>query len=139
MMHEPDAFDILRAEAAAADAHGVEIREIATDEDFRASLKDLDGRCERTRHRLGEVDLQLMNLFDQRFGRFAEPMTPSDASRALCEHHEQVQKTKSASGKRAWFDRIGPERIYMRHAYRISRQPIAPDLYVHDWITSQHA
>ena len=50
---------------------------------------------------------------------------------ALCEHHEAVQRAKSADGKRPWFDRIGHDRIYIRHAYREPRRQIVPERYVH--------
>ena len=46
---------------------------------------------------------------------------------------EAVQRAKSAAGKRPWFDRIGQDRIYIRHAYREARPTIQPDRYVHDY------
>ncbi|MFH1605491.1 MAG: hypothetical protein ABIH03_16470, partial [Pseudomonadota bacterium] len=38
-----------------------------------------------------------------------------------------------ADGKRPWFDRLAPDRIYMRHRYREAKRPIAPDRFVHDY------
>ena len=51
--------------------------------------------------RLAEVDLQMASLFDDRFSHFAEPLSPADAARLICEHHETIQKRKSSDGKRA--------------------------------------
>jgi len=126
-----DGFDLLRAEAGAADARGFEIKSIESDDEFITSLQDLDCRYEEARQCLGEVESQLLALFDERFGSFAEPMSPGQYALAICEHHEKIQKQKSAEGKRPWFDRLGPNRIYMRHRYREGRWPIAPDRFVH--------
>jgi hypothetical protein len=60
-------------------------------------------------------------------------MNDSDCALALCAHHESVQQGKSADGKRPWFDRIGKNRIYLRHAYRTPRRDILPNRYVHDY------
>ena len=128
-----DGFDLLRAEATAADAAGFEITSIGNDGDFVTSLHELDRRYEDAHRRLGEVDLQIANLFDARFVPFAEPMSPGPCALAMCEHHENIQKHKSADGKRPWFDRLGPDRIYMRHRYREPRRPIAPDRFVHEY------
>lgn len=128
-----DGFDLLRAEAAAADATGFEVTSIGRDGNFVTSLHDLDRRYEDAQWRLGEVDLQIAALFDERFAAFAEPMSPELCAVAMCEHHEKVQKHKSADGKRPWFDRLGPNRIYMRHRYREPRRPIAPERFVHEY------
>lgn len=128
-----DAFDLIRALAGNNDARGFEISSIGKDADFVRSLEDLDSRYETARLRLGEVDLQTATLFDDRFSCFAEPMSPFEAARVICEHHETIQKRKSAEGKRAWFDRLGPDRIYMRHRYREPRRDIMPGRYVHDY------
>ncbi len=128
-----DGFDLLRAEAAVADARGFPVASISRDNDFGICLHGLDGRYEEARRRLAEVDFQLANLFDERFGPFAEPMSLDKYAQAICEHHETIQKHKSADGKRPWFDRLGPDRIYMRHRYREARREIAPDRLVHEY------
>jgi hypothetical protein len=128
-----DGFDLLRAEAAAADARGFEITSIGHDGEFAASLHGLDRRYEHARRWLSEVDLQIAGLFDERFGEFAEPMSPDQCALVMCEHHEKIQKHKSADGKRPWFDRLGRDRIYMRHRYREVRRPIAPGRFVHQY------
>lgn len=128
-----DAFDIMRAEAAIADAHGLDVHQVANIHDFRASLIDLERKYEEACHHLGGVDLQIRNLFDERFSRFAEPMDVAQCAMAICEHHEVIQRAKSNSGKRAWFDRLGPSRIYMRHSYRIERPTPQPTRFVHDY------
>jgi len=98
------------------------------------SVEGLHERFEAAHHALGEVtitSLSLQNLFAERFGAFAEPLDAGDSALALCIHHEGVQKAKG--DKRPWFDRIGKDRIYVRHAYRESRRDIQPDRYVHDY------
>lgn len=128
-----DAFDLLRAEAANADARGYEICSIAKDGDFAVSVHGLDHRYQEARRCLGDLDLQLVNLFDGRFEAFVQPLDSAQCALAICEHHERIQKQKSDRGKLPWFDRLGPQRIYIRHRYREARWPIAPDRFVHDY------
>jgi hypothetical protein len=132
-----DAFDILRAKAAAPDARGFEVTSIGRDDDFEQSIRALDSHNEETRQRLGDVDLQMQNLFDDRFSRFAQPMTSGECARAICEHHETIQTAKG--DKRKWFDWLDSHRIYMRHQYRILRRPLEPDRYVHDYRGSRES
>jgi len=128
-----DGFDILRAEAGAADAMGFQISTIGKDKDFVTSLEGLDRRYETVRRRLADIDLRIAGLFDERFSDFAEPMSPDQSAILMCEHHEKIQKSKSAGGKLAWFDRLGPDQIYMRHRYRPSRRNIEPTRFVHEY------
>jgi len=131
-----DAFDVLKAEAAAKDAQGYVVPTIDRNADFKRSVNGLHERFEAAYQVLGEVtltSLSLQNLFAQRFVAFAEPMEPGACGLALCAHHETVQRAKSADGKRPWFDRIGGDRIYIRHAYREPRREIQPGRYVHDY------
>jgi hypothetical protein len=131
-----DAFDILKAEAAQLDSQGFVLSAIEKDSDFKKSVRSLDKQFERAHFALGETiikGLMLQNLFSQRFGGFAEPMDATTCAHALCTHHETIQRGKSAEGKRPWFDRIGNDRIYIRHAYREARREIQPDRYVHDY------
>jgi hypothetical protein len=131
-----DAFDVMKAEAAGRDAQGYDVPQIAGNQGFKQSVKQLHARFAATHAALGEValaSLSLANLFNERFGVFAEPMSESDCALALCAHHETVQRGKSADGKRPWFDRLGDDRIYIRHAYRTPRRDILPDRYVHDY------
>lgn len=131
-----DAFDILKAEAARLDTQGFAVSKIANDTDFEKSTNGLHDRFEAAHQAFAEVptaNLSLQNLFGERFKCFAEPMDSATCALALCNHHEAVQKSKSADGKRPWFDRIGNERIHIRHAYRESRRDIQPDRYLHDY------
>lgn len=131
-----DGFDLLRAEAARPDAQGFAVPQIAADPDFERSVSGLHERFEAAHHALGEVNLAsgaLPGLFTDRFGVFAEPMDAAACALALCTHHETVQRKKSADGKRPWFDRLGQDRIYIRHAYRVPRREVTPDRYVHDY------
>ena len=129
-----DAFDVLKAEAARWDVQGYTLPSIARDSDFNGSVKGLHERFELAHRALGEVtitSLSLQNLFGERFKTFAEPMDAGACALALCAHHEVVQEAKGH--KRPWFDRIGKDRIYVRHAYRQPRRDIQPNRYVHDY------
>lgn len=131
-----DAFDVLRAEASRLDASGFVVPTIARDREFSECAKALSVSFERAHHTLGEVAIKttsLQNLFAERFAPFAEPLSTADCAFALCAHHEKVQQAKSADGKRPWFDRLGKDRIYIRHAYRESRRPIQPYRYLHEY------
>jgi hypothetical protein len=128
-----DAFDLLLAEAAAPDARGFIVTAIATDEDFRTSVRNLENRYAAAQAALSEVITpigSLQHLFAEKFSDLGEPMDPGRCAEALCAHHEQVQKKKSAGGKRPWFDRLSTDRIYVRHPYRKPRKEILPKRYV---------
>lgn len=131
-----DAFDVLKAVAASADAQGFDVPAIASDPDFRRCVDGLHERFEAAYHALGAVStprLSLASLFSERFKVFAEPLDAGDCARALCLHHEAIQRAKSPDGKRPWFDRIGTDRIYVRHAYREPRGDIRPNRYLHGY------
>jgi hypothetical protein len=131
-----DGFDVLKSEAGGLDAQGFAVHEIAGDKDFEQSVKSLHRRFEAAHRLLGDVTIastSLQNVFAERFQRFAEPMDLAACAVALCAHHENVQRAKSADGKRPWFDRIGPDRIYVRQQYRAPRRDLLPDRYVHDY------
>jgi hypothetical protein len=131
-----DAFDVMLAVGACLDANGFDVRTIASDKDFTKSVADLDGQFVKVHRALGEVavaGVSLQNLFGERFRTFAEPMDAAACAVSLCEHHEKVQRAKSADGKRPWFDRLGNHRIYVRHAFRAERRDIVPNQYVHDY------
>jgi hypothetical protein len=131
-----DAFDRLRSEAATVDATGFEVTRIAKDPDFQKSTQDLHKRFATTQQTLAEVtftNASLQHLFENRFARFADPLDAGTCALLLCEHHERVQRDKSAAGKRSWFDRLGTNRIYVRHAYREKRRDIQPKRYLHDY------
>lgn len=130
-----DGFDILKAEAAKYDAQGFSVPTISGDAEFAQSVKDLHVRFETVHEALGEVSTGtvIQGLFADRFAVFSEPLAPKDCALALCGHHEGIQQAKSANGKRPWFDRLGEDRIYIRHAYREKRRDIEPDRYLHDY------
>ena len=131
-----DAFDVLKSEAAQLDAQGFDVSLIARERDFRKSVDGLHKRFEAAHRALGELNIasvSLQYIFDRRFSAFAEPMDAGVCARALCSHHEAVQRSKSADGKRPWFDRIGQDHIYVRHQYREARREIMPGRYVHDY------
>ena len=131
-----DAFDVLRAEAAAPDARGFVVPDVARNATFRASVNRLDERFATAHRALREITatpFSLPNLFDERFGKLAELMDAPTCALALCEHHEAIQRAKSAAGKRPWFDRIGGDRIYIRQAYRIGKPDVVSARYLHTY------
>ena len=131
-----DAFDVLKAEAARPDGQGFVVTGISNDRDFAKSVEGLHQRFSAAHRALSEITfakVSLPNLFSDRFGVFAEPMDAGTCAIHLCAHHEAVQRGKSADGKRPWFDRIGADRIYVRHDYRAQRVAIRPRRYVHDY------
>jgi hypothetical protein len=131
-----DGFDLLRAEAARREVQGFVVSTIASDDDFKRSVAGLHGRFASAYRTLGEAVLSgssLQSLFMERFAGFSDPQDAGETALALCAHHESVQRGKSADGKRPWFDRLGQDRIYIRHAYRIPRRAIEPGRYVHDY------
>jgi hypothetical protein len=131
-----DAFDLLRSVAAGCDSHGFPTSAIRDDADFVKSIHNLHERFEAAHHALAVINLgstSLPSLFDERFGAFAGRMDVVECARNLCTHHEAIQRAKSADGKRSWFDRLGQDRIYIRHTYRIARPTIQPDRYLHDY------
>lgn len=131
-----DAFDLLKAGAAPSDAGGYRIPDIAQEAEFRICADNLYQRWLEVHEALGEVgvlSLSIQNSFDERFGYFAEPMDAAGFALQLCVHHENIQRGKSAAGKRPWFDRLGPDRIYVRHQFRALRRDIQPKNYVHDY------
>lgn len=126
-----DAFDVLRVRATSATIADFTITTIVHDDRFRKSITDLHLRRNEACQKIGEVDSAIAGVFEERFGRFADPLSAADLAVALCEHHEDVQKGKG--NKRAWFDRIGTDGIYLRHAYRCKDQEFEPQprRYVH--------
>lgn len=130
-----DAFDLMRAAAQDSGVQGYSVSMVEQLDPFKRIAAGSADRYKRASDRLGEVSLQLREVFDGRFKPFAEPMTATVFAQALCDHHERVQKGKSADGKRPWFDRLGPDRIFIRHPYRIEKAP-DPELgfkYVHEY------
>ena len=133
-----DGFDVLKAEAAARDVQGYPIPEIARDEQFIRSVGRLHARFAATQAALGEaggVGSAMQGAFAERFREFSEPMDAATLALTLCRHHEAIQRKKSAAGKRPWFDRLGPDRVFIRHAYREEPRDIQPGRYVHTYRT----
>jgi hypothetical protein len=131
-----DAFDIIRAEGSRQDVKGFEIPSLKNDTDFQSVADSAHRLYLEALQRLAEVDPLAEAKFLGRFERFAEPLPADQFAVAVCEHHEAIQKDKSRDGKRSWFDRMGPDRIYVRQNYRVPRPVITPDAYVHDYRTN---
>lgn len=131
-----DAFDVLRAEAGRHEEGGYRVPSITSDNGFRSCVRGLHERYAAAFQALGELSgpaATLQNAFAERFLAFASPREPADVALALCEHHEEVQRRKPPNGKRSWFERLAPDRIYLRHSYRIPAGDLLPDRYVHGY------
>jgi len=131
-----DAFEILRAEASRQDVQGFAVTGIATDADFRGCVNNIHQKHAAAYRALAEVtsaSMSLQNHFGERFADFGEPLSPAECGLALCALHEAVQRAKSETGKRPWFDRMGNDRIYVRQAYRSRRPEVQPGRYVHPY------
>ena len=129
-----DAFDTLRFVAGHDDARGFHLPSIAGKGEFRAAIHTLRSGFERTAEALSAVPAKpvaLEPLFTRRFATFAESLAAEDAARALFKLHGTVQRDKSATGKRPWFDDLGGERIHVRHAYRLDSFEPKPAAYLH--------
>lgn len=121
-----DAFDILRAVSGGQDARGYELTLLAKDGDFVKCVRGLDKLYAAAYSAIGELptaSAALQGMFSERFGAFGEPMDAVQCAMGLCAHHELIQTRKSAVGKRPWFERLAPERIFMRPAYRAENRP----------------
>jgi hypothetical protein len=130
-----DAFDIFKAEAA-SDTPGYLISDIAADLEFKQCVQGIHLKYVAAYNAINEISqggIALQSLLVDRFGAFSEPMDAGACAQALCVLHERVQRAKSVEGKRPWFDRIGIDRIYVRHQYRESRRAVQPDQYLHDY------
>lgn len=131
-----DAFDLLRAEASFQDARGFAVSDMTKSSAFCKCVKGLDQYFSRAHGLLGGLGSQgllLQALFNERFRSFSDPMDVAACALTLCTHHEVIQRSKSADGKRSWFDRPGPDRIFMRQSYRIPMVEPLPDRYVHSY------
>jgi hypothetical protein len=128
-----DSFDLLLAEGARSDSRGYELGRISADAEFAFSTRNLDQKFEAVSDALDGLEgrgATVHGVFESRFNRFAEPLKGAEIAKVLCEHHEAIQRAKSAEGKRPWFDRVGPDRIHVRQQFRKARRPIAPNSYV---------
>ena len=112
---------------------GLNVRDLSSENDFENAIANLSSAFEAAYSSLQAIDGGMANQFDERFKDFSEPMLASEISVALCEHYEAIQKGKSDTGKRAWFDRLGEDRIYLRHQYRESIAEPMPGRFVHDY------
>ena len=131
-----DAFDILRHEGWARDASGYQIVKAASIPVFVASVAGLRDQFEIAHNCLGEVGRSAWHSPPSStigFLNLVESMRPEEYALALCRHHEDIQKQKSATGKRPWFDRLSESRIFVRHCYRLDEVAPQPSNFVHTY------
>jgi hypothetical protein len=131
-----DGFDFMRAAAGEQAEHGLSLSALGTLEAFRNLTRSLGGDYRKAEAALAGLHGTLgstVSLFRERF----EVFTMSEASelpRLLVEHHERIQAAKPPEGKRSWFDRIEPTRIFLRHPYRLEQDwTPQPGMYVHPY------
>ena len=128
-----DGFNLIRKYAVYADMRGLKVTELGVESKFVTAVAGISSAFESAYATLQAFDGTLAIEFDERFRAFAEPMESSETAVALCNHHESIQRGKSVSGKRTWFDRLGEDRIYLRQQYRESISEPMPDRFVHDY------
>lgn len=131
-----DAFDLLRAEAAKQNALGYLVPQVAVDSDFKQAVNGIHEKFALASRALGNlpvVGMSMQGFFDQRFQPFGSAMDPAECAIMLCAHHKVIQKAKSTTGKRPWFDELGQHRIHIRPGYRIDRPKIQLGRYLHDY------
>jgi hypothetical protein len=128
-----DAFNIVRSAGSPHDVHGFQISSLGSDDAFCQIAAQTHATYVSALERLSEAEPLAESRFIDRFPLLAEPMAPVEFAQLICEHHETVQKSKSREGKRSWFDRIGPDRIYVRRDYRLTSTESTPDAYVHEY------
>ncbi|MFN2317212.1 MAG: hypothetical protein ABR602_11050 [Gemmatimonadales bacterium] len=133
-----DCFDAMRAAAGSAAGHGYRISDIKSSSDFASSA---DGLSERFRQaadaldKAGEAVQPSVGLFSERFHVFGGELRRVELALALLDHHDAIQRAKSAEGKRSWVDRLGPDRIHLRFPYRLDGWAPSPGAYVHPYRT----
>lgn len=133
-----DSFDAIRDAAAAATGSGLRVQSLATSDSLRDASQGLDTLFRKASEALGAVEGGAQasgTLFEERFGAFASPLPSVDLARALLDHHEAIQRAKSAEGKRSWFDRLGPNHVHLRFPYRLGDWAPSPGEYLHPYRT----
>lgn len=128
-----DGFNLIRTHAIHADLRGLVVTELRRESDFKESVAELSRAFEDAYTVIQAIDSGLATQFDERFKDFSDPMPADEIAVVLCKHHESIQNGKSDSGKRAWFDRLGDDRIYLRHQYRENVQDPLLGRFVHDY------
>lgn len=133
-----DCFDALRAGAGMATGQGYRISDVKSSTDFASSAEGLGERFRKAADALdkaGESVQPSAGLFSERFHQFGGELGDVDLALALLDHHDAIQRAKSAEGKRSWIDRLGPDRIHLRFPYRLDGWAPSPGAYVHPYRT----
>lgn len=129
-----DAFDAFLMDATQLDIQGYRFVDSGANATISTNAKQLCHDYEGARQALARLPFQNAGLADRfvdRFQPFGESLSAPALVSTLCAHHEQVQRAKSFDGKRAWFDRLGSDRVYIRQPYRESLRDPQPGRYVH--------
>jgi len=131
-----DGFDALRTEAQQAGGTGFPIRLVEQSSPFKNAVSGLAEAFRKTSQKLatgGPEASACQVLFEERFGKFATLQSAEGFARLVLEHHDAVQRSKSAEGKRSWFDRSGVDVVHLRLPYRLADWEPRPDAYVHPY------
>lgn len=130
-----DAFDIIRYAASSCNTTGCKIGIVEQDKQFTDISAQVHAVFQTAAECLANLSPEMEERFKTRFSRFAAPLSVTALAKELCEHHEWIQCGKSNAGKRAWFERVGPDAIYMRANYRIPEPPELKEGFVHEYRT----
>ncbi len=130
-----DAFDILRHTASSCNDTGCKFANVIQNQQLKEISTRIHAAFQDAAQCLANYAPEMEERFKSRFSRFAAPLSGIFLVKELCEHHEWIQRGKSNEGKRAWFDRVGPDAIYLRPNYRLSEPPEVKEGFVHDYRT----
>lgn len=133
-----DSFDALRDLAGSCSGPTLHIRTVLDSEQFSRSSTGLQTLHQQASHLLNaasEAASSATSIFEQRFFEFGLPRGEVELAMALLDHHDAIQRAKSAEGKRSWFDRLGPDQVHLRFPYRLEKWKPSPGEYVHPYRT----
>lgn len=130
-----NAYDAIRICASRTNT-GVSLAEAATGSEFKPAAETVKTRLADAVAALeasGGVGARCRDIVNDRFSSFREADSPTQLADQLILHHEGIQKTKSAEGKRPWFDRLGGGKVHIRLRYRLLDECPPLDTFVHTY------
>ena len=126
-----DAFDCLRH--AAGDSGMLELPLLGSRSDFIELVQELPSLFASAERAFAAEGGPQGVAFASRFIAFGTRLAPAALANELLAHHMKIQRDKSASGKRAWFDAVDDDRRYWRPNYRLPQWEPRPAAFAHDY------
>ncbi len=131
-----DGFDALRMEAGNASSYGYTLSAVSGSAVFLAAVAGLSGSFTKAVSALASAGGAAGSspiIFEDRFGKFGIETDPVSLATLMLDHHDGIQRAKSAEGKRSWVDRQAPGVIHLRLPYRLSGWEPRPREFVHPY------